>query len=185
MRMKTNKFQISKELFISFFQIGLFTFGGGLAMLPLLTKQVVETKHWATEEELLNYFAIGQCTPGIIAVNTATFVGYKTAGILGAAIATLGIITPSIIIILLVANALQLAFGSAAVIHAFSGVRVAVTALIAATVVKLFKSNVKGYLKIAIAVIAFVSVALFNVSPIIITLLAALAGIAFLGGKHE
>lgn len=87
------------NLFMAFFRIGAFTFGGGYAMLPMLQKEVVEKYHWATEDEIMDYFAIGQCTPGIIAVNTATFVGYKTKGIAGGIAATLGVICPSIIII--------------------------------------------------------------------------------------
>ena len=91
------------HLFMAFARIGAFTFGGGYAMLPMLQKEVVEKYHWATEDEIMDYYAIGQCTPGIIAVNTATFVGYKTAGIPGADLATLGMITPSIIIITVIA----------------------------------------------------------------------------------
>ena len=91
------------NLFMAFARIGAFTFGGGYAMPRCFKKEVVEKYHWATEDEIMDYFAIGQCTPGIIAVNTATFVGYKTRGILGSIFATLGIITPSIIIITLIA----------------------------------------------------------------------------------
>ena len=91
------------ELFYSFAKIGAFTFGGGYAMLPLIQREVVEKKHWATEEEIMDYYAVGQCTPGIIAVNTATFIGYYKKGIIGGIFATLGVIFPSIVIILLIA----------------------------------------------------------------------------------
>ena len=86
------------DLFLTFARIGGLTFGGGYAMLPMLQKEVVENRGWATEEELADYFAIGQCTPGVIAVNTATFVGYREAGILGGVMATLGVIFPSLVI---------------------------------------------------------------------------------------
>ena len=91
------------ELFISFFKVGIITFGGGLSMLPNLEREIVDNKKWATREELLDYYAVGQCTPGIIAVNTATFIGHKTKGILGGIFATLGMISPSVIIILILA----------------------------------------------------------------------------------
>lgn len=94
------------ELFSVFMRIGAFTFGGGYAMLPLIQKEIVDKKHWATEEEIMDYYAVAQCTPGIIMVNTATFIGFYEKGILGAIIATLGVVTPSIIIILLIASRL-------------------------------------------------------------------------------
>ena len=98
------------ELFITFFKIGLFTFGGGYAMLSLIQREVVNNKQWATDEEVLDYYAVAQCTPGVIAVNTATFVGCKVAGIPGGIIATLGVVTPSIIIIMIIANLLNFFF---------------------------------------------------------------------------
>ena len=91
------------DLFCAFFRIGLFTFGGGYAMLPLLQREIVEKKKWATEEEMLDYFAVGQCTPGVIAVNTATFVGFKEKKLSGAIFATLGIVSPSLVIITVIA----------------------------------------------------------------------------------
>jgi len=90
------------DMFLTFARIGGFTFGGGYAMLPMLQKEVVNGRHWATDEELMDYYAIGQCTPGIIAVNTATFVGYKNRGIPGAIAATLGVIAPSLVIIMII-----------------------------------------------------------------------------------
>ena len=84
------------------------TFGGGYAMLPILQREVVENRHWATEDELMDYYAIGQCTPGVIAVNTSTFIGYKTHGILGGIAATAGMITPSLIIITIIASSLRI-----------------------------------------------------------------------------
>ena len=95
------------DLYLTFARIGVCTFGGGYAMLPILQREVVENRHWATEDELMDYYAIGQCTPGIIAVNTATFVGQKTAGIAGGIIATLGVVFPSLIIITIIAAFIQ------------------------------------------------------------------------------
>ena len=95
------------ELFLTFAKIGAFTFGGGYAMLPMLQKEVVDKKHWATDEEIMDYYAVGQCTPGVIFVNTATFIGYYQKGIIGGIIATLGVVFPSIVIISLIASILQ------------------------------------------------------------------------------
>ena len=130
------------NLFMVFFRIGAFTFGGGYAMLPMLQREVVEKYHWATEDELMDYFAIGQCTPGIIAINTATFVGYKNRGVIGAVAATLGMVTPSIIIITLIAAFLTNFADLAVVKHAFNGIRACVCVLIFNAVVKLAKKSV-------------------------------------------
>lgn len=118
------------ELFSTFAKIGTFTFGGGYAMLPLIQKEVVEKKKWASEEEIMDYYAVGQCTPGIIAVNTATFIGYYQKGILGGIVATLGIVFPSIVIILFIAGFLQNFSDLAVVQHALAGIRVAVCVLV-------------------------------------------------------
>ena len=98
--------QILWTLYRAFFMIGALTFGGGYAMLPMLEREIVAKHKWATQEEILDYFAIGQCTPGIIAVNTATFVGYKQKGIIGGIVATLGVVSPSIVIIMVIAAVL-------------------------------------------------------------------------------
>ena len=154
------------ELFLTFAKVGVMTFGGGMAMLPILQREVVENKGWATDEELVDYFAIGQCTPGIIAVNTATFIGSKHRGSLGAAAATLGVVTPSLVIILLIASILDQFAHYPAVIHAFAGVRVSLAVLIVNTVYHLFKSNVKGNIAVIIAVAAFLLVAILSLSPV-------------------
>ena len=91
------------KLFITFAKIGAFTFGGGYAMLSILQREIVEINHWATEDEMLDYYAIAQCTPGVIAVNTATFIGVKHRGVIGGIVATFGVVLPSIIIILIIA----------------------------------------------------------------------------------
>ena len=154
------------DLYRAFFTIGALTFGGGYAMLPMLEREIVSKHGWATQEELLNYFAIGQCTPGIIAVNTATFVGYKQKGVAGAVLATLGVVSPSVIIITVIAMVLKQFMDIAWVQHAFAGIRVAVCALITASVIKLVRSGVKRWWQIALAAAAFLIVAFLRVSPV-------------------
>lgn len=133
------------DLFLTFAKVGVCTFGGGYAMLPILQREVVEKKGWATDEELTDYFAVGQCTPGIIAVNTATFVGRSQAGIAGGVIATLGLVFPSLVIIMVIAAFLQNFMHLEFVIHAFNGVRAGVVALILSSVIKLFKNAVMDW----------------------------------------
>ena len=130
------------ELFLLFAKIGVCTFGGGYAMLPILQREFVEKKKWATEEQLADYYAVGQCTPGVIAVNTATFVGNSQAGIAGGIVATLGVVFPSIVIILIVAAFLSNFMHIQWVIHAFNGVRAGVVALILTSVIKLMRGAV-------------------------------------------
>ena len=169
------------DLFRAFFTIGALTFGGGYAMLPMLEREIVTKRSWVTNEELLNYFAIGQCTPGIIAVNTATFVGYKIKGVIGGIAATLGVVAPSMVIITIIAMVLEHFMDIIWVQNAFAGIRVAVCALITVSVVKLFKSNVKQHWHIALAIIAFVVVALLKLSPVYVVV--ACAVLSFIFGK--
>lgn len=165
------------ELFISFFKVGIMTFGGGISMLPILEGEIVDKKNWATKEELLDYYAVGQCTPGIIAVNTATFIGHKQKGIWGGIFATLGVITPSVIIILIIASFLKNFTDIPFVQSAFNGIRVAVCALVISSVIGLIKKGIKDYIGIIIALITFIIVAFFPVSPVWIVLGAILTGI--------
>ena len=130
------------ELFWTFAKIGVCTFGGGYAMLPILQRELVEKRNWTTEAEMSDYFAIGQCTPGIIAVNTATFVGHKLKGPVGGVVATLGLVFPCLVIIMVIAAFLQNFAELPAVIHAFNGVRACVCALILSSILKLRKSSV-------------------------------------------
>ena len=164
------------DLFWTFCKIGALTFGGGYAMLPLIQREIVENKKWSTEKEILDYYAVGQCTPGVIAVNTATFIGYKLRGIIGGIVATLGVIFQSIVIILIIAAFLQNFADLAIVQSAFAGIRVAVVALIITTVVKLIKSSIKDYLGVIIAIIAFVISAFIGLSPVYVVIAAALTG---------
>lgn len=165
------------NLFLAFAQIGVTTFGGGIAMLPILQRELVDKRHWTTEEQLADYYAIGQCTPGIIAVNTATFVGYSQGGILGGIIATLGLIFPSFVIITLLAAFLTSFAGLEAVKHAFNGIRACVVALILVSVLKLGKKSIVDF-KCAIIFLIVLVLSLFSpVSPAILVILAGVAGI--------
>ncbi len=166
------------DLFCAFFRIGLFTFGGGYAMLPLLQREIVEKKKWATEEEMLDYFAVGQCTPGVIAVNTATFVGFKEKKLSGAIFATLGVVSPSLVIITVIAALLSNFSHIAAVQNAFAGIRVAVCVLILNSIVKLWKKSVVDKLTFAVFLAVFIgSVLLSHVSPVVFIVAAAVLGI--------
>lgn len=165
------------NLFSTFFRIGGLTFGGGYAMLPMLEKEVVDEKKWATSEELLDYYAIGQATPGIIAVNTATFVGYKVKGILGALLATAGVVFPSLVIIIIIATCLQNFAKYEIVQRAFSGIRVAVAVLIIDAIAKLWKNSVIDKVGILIFLVTFIFGSFFNISPIYIVISSAILGI--------
>ena len=167
------------ELFLTFFQIGLFTFGGGYAMLPLLERELVDKRGWVSKEEILDYYAIGQATPGIIAINTSTFCGVKKAGNLGGIVASLGFITPSIIIITIIANFLT-AFSHVTYIqNAFAGIRVAVCALVLNTVINLVKKNANTRIKFIVFALTFIAIALFKISPVIMVIAVGIFGILF------
>ena len=156
------------SLFITFAKVGVMTFGGGYAMLPILEREVVTNHGWATSEEMLDYYAIGQCTPGVIAVNVATFIGNRKRGIPGGIVATLGVIFPSLLIILSLASVLQLFQDNVYVQKAFGGIRIAVCALIASTVIKLAKKTIRSIIA-AVITIATLCLELFlGVSPVII-----------------
>ena len=165
------------DLFLTFAKVGVMTFGGGYAMLPILQREVIENKGWATEEELADYFAIGQCTPGIIAVNTATFIGKKHAGIPGGVLASLGVVFPSLLIIILLASVITSVADLAVVQHAFAGIRVCVCVLIFNSVLKLGKSAIKDKPTLILAVLIAVAAFLTDLSPVVFILLAAVAGL--------
>lgn len=170
------------ELFTVFARIGAFTFGGGYAMLPILQREIVENRHWATEEELMDYYAIGQCTPGIIAVNTATFIGYKNQGIIGGIVATLGLIFPSVVIITIIAAFLRNFSDLAIVRHAFNGIRACVCVLIFNAVLKLGKKSVIDKICAAIFVIILLLSLFTPLSPALIVILAAILGLILKSG---
>ena len=166
------------SLFLTFAKIGVMTFGGGLTMLPLLTKEIVEKKKWASEEQLLDYYAVGQCTPGIIAVNTATFIGYSQAGIAGGIFATVGMVTPSVLIIIAVAAALQQFMEYPVVANALMGIRAVVCALLSHTVITLAKKSLVDIVTAMIFIIGFVLCFIFDITPILVVIVGAIIGIA-------
>ncbi len=167
------------ELFISFMRIGGFTFGGGYAMLPLIQKEIVERRGWASEEEVLDYFTIGQITPGVIAVNTATFIGYKKAGVLGGVVATLGVIFPSIVIISIIAAVLTNFAELPVVIHAFNGIRACVCVLILIAVYNMCKKSVVDVFTALIFIATAVLTVLKVTSPVVLVIVAGVVGVLF------
>ena len=178
-RKKECKLKELLDMFLTFFRIGAVTFGGGYAMLPILQREVVEKKGWATDEELTDYYAIGQCTPGIIAVNTATFIGQKYRGIPGGIICTLGVVAPSIIIISIIAAMINNFADILWVQNALAGIRVCVCVFIFNSVVKLFKSAVKDKAALALYIALFVIAVFFNFSPVWFVLVAGVLGVVF------
>jgi chromate transporter len=165
------------DLFLTFAKIGTITFGGGYAMLPIIQREIVEKKKWATEEEVLDYYAIGQCTPGVIAVNTATFIGQKTKGVLGGIIATLGVVFPSLVIITAIAAFISNFADYAVVKNAFAGIRVCVAVLIVNAKIKLWKKSVIDVPTFIIFITVLTLSVLFDISPIIYVVAAAIIGI--------
>ncbi len=165
------------ELYQAFFRIGLLTFGGGYAMLPMLKREVVEHYKWITEDEMLDTYAIGQCTPGIIAINTATYIGYKKGGFIGGIIATFGEVTPSLIIIILIASVLNNFMDYPMVLHAFSGVRVVVCALMMTSVVQMTKSGVKDYIGLLLFLTTILLLIFTPVTTIMVIIMGAIIGV--------
>lgn len=165
------------SLFLSFAKVGVMTFGGGYAMIPILEREIVENRKWASSEELMDYYAVGQCTPGVIAVNTATFIGYRVAGLAGGVAATLGVVFPSVVIICLIAGILTNFADIPAVKSAFAAIRVCVCVLIFNAVVKLWKGAVKDKAGLVLFLIVFVLSLFFDISPVIFVLFCALAGL--------
>ncbi len=173
------------ELFLIFARIGGFTFGGGYAMLPMLQREIVENKKWATQEELMDYYAIGQCTPGIIAVNVATFIGYRIKGFFGAVFATLGVITPSVIIVGIIAMFISNFQEYEIVQYAFGGIRAAVVALIAASVIKLSKKSVKDIATFIIFLLVTLLSFFTDLSPIIFVVAAGVCGLVIKTSRQK
>ena len=165
------------DLFITFAKLGAVTFGGGYAMLPIIQREIVEKKKWATEEEVLDYYAIGQCTPGVIAVNTATFIGQKKKGILGGIFATLGVVFPSVIIITVIAAFISNFADNPFVRNAFAGIRVCVAVLILNAKIKLWKKSVVDTVTFVIFLAVTVLSVFLDLSPIIYVVIAAVIGI--------
>ena len=166
------------DLFWAFARVGVMTFGGGYAMIPILEREIIQRHGWATEEELMDYYAVGQCTPGVIFVNTATFIGHKLAGNLGGVIATLGVVFPSLVIITLIAGILTNFADVPAVQSAFAGIRVCVCVLIFNAVLKQWKKAVVDKATLVIFLVVFLLSVFLSVSPVVFVILCAAAGIA-------
>ncbi|MDO5538919.1 MAG: chromate transporter [Eubacteriales bacterium] len=165
------------ELYFTFFRIGGLTFGGGLTMLPMLKYELVEQKGWVQEDELLDYYAIGQCTPGIIAVNVSTFIGYKRKGIPGAIFSTLGMVSPSLIIVSVLAVFMEQFLSSTVMAHAMAGIKAVVCALMLNTVVTLAKKSVTNLLCAVVAVVAFAAAAFTPIPTVLLVIMAGILGI--------
>lgn len=187
------------SLFFTFAKIGVCTFGGGYAMLPILQRELVDNKGWATEEELADYYAVGQCTPGVIAVNTATFVGYNRMGWLGGVVATLGVVFPCLVIIMAIAAFLSNFMHLDVVVHAFNGVRAGVVALILSSVLKLLNTSLVDWKTRLIYVVVLLAGAVgvwapmpggamgqvlgALCSPVFLVVVSGLVGLAIYGKK--
>ena len=165
------------ELFLTFAKIGVMTFGGGMTMLPILQREVIDNKGWVDEAELMDYYALSQCTPGIIAVNVATFIGQKLKGVLGGILATLGVVFPSLVIITILANVITNFSHLAVVKSAFAGIQVSVCVLIFNAAMKLLKKSVVDKRTLVIFLLVLAGGIFLNVSPVWFVIFSALAGI--------
>ncbi len=177
------KIKMIFKLFRAFFKIGLFMFGGGSAIIPLLQAELVERKKWLNEKEIMDYYSIGQCTPGIIAVNVSTFTGYKLGGIKGAVASTLGVIMPSLIIIIMIASLINLFLDNQYVMHAFTGIRIAVVALIADVVLSMGRKNIKDRYQFAIFAAVVILMLALSISPVWVICGAGALGLILRRGK--
>jgi len=164
------------ELFLTFLKLGCITFGGGYAMIPVVERELIKKRGWITMEEVMDYYTVAQITPGIIAVNLATFIGCKRKGIFGGVISTVGFVLPGIALIIAAAFFLKNIEGYPAVVHAFAGIRIAVGALILDTVIKMARGILKDPAAVIIYVAAFALSFIWSVSPMIVVLGAGLIG---------
>ena len=164
------------ELYLAFVKIGTFTFGGGLAMMPIMQRELIEKRGWITEEELIDYFAIGQSTPGIIAVNVATFVGYKRLGWLGGIIGTIGVVTPSWVIIMILAGAISSVDKYPLAQKALRGINVAVAALLTSVIVKFSKKTIKNVWNALFMLLAFSLIYFLKVQSVWIIIASLIIG---------
>ncbi len=171
-----NKLKQYLELYLTFVKIGAFTFGGGLAMMPIMQRELIEKRGWLTEEELIDYFAIGQSTPGIIAVNVATFVGYKRLGWFGGIIGTIGVVTPSWVIIMLLAGAISSVDKYPLAQKALKGINVAVAALLTSVIVKFSKKTIKSIWNVFFMLLAFTLIYFFKVQSVWIIIASLVTG---------
>ena len=165
------------KIFLTFFKIGAFTFGGGYAMIPLIQKEAVENHHWVEDEDILDIVAIAESTPGPIAINAATFVGYRVKGFAGALAATFGVVLPSFMIILAISYVLRQFRDWKAMQDAFRGIRAGVLVLMLKALIKMFKTNRKGIVAYGIMGLSFVLTAVWNVNTFLIIALCAVLGL--------
>ena len=165
------------KIFLAFFKIGAFTFGGGYAMIPLIQREAVENHKWVTDEDILDIVAIAESTPGPIAINAATFVGYQTRGYAGAVAATLGVVLPSFVTIFAIFHVLRAFRDLKVVQYAFNGIRVGVLVLLFKALLKMFKTNQKGTLARVLMVLAFVLTTLVKVNTILVIILCGAIGV--------
>lgn len=172
-----NKAKKILKLFLAFLKIGGFTFGGGYAMIPLIQKETVETHKWVTDEDILEIIAIAESTPGPIAINSATFVGYRTAGFLGAMCATFGVVLPSFTIIIAISYVLREFSQLKAVVYAFNGIRAGVLALLCKALWAMYKKSPKGWVSYVVMAGAFVATAFLDISVLPVIICCALFGL--------
>lgn len=165
------------NLYFSFAKIGTFTIGGGLAMMPMMQSELIEKRKWITDEELIDYYAVGQSTPGIVAVNVATFVGYKQMGIVGGIFATLGMVTPSLVIIMILASLINSINDFPIIQKALKGINVAVAALLTSTIINFMKKTIKKFTNSIFMMISFLLVFVFKLPSFWIILFALLIGV--------
>lgn len=165
------------KLFLTFFKIGAFTFGGGYAMIPLIQKEAVENHGWVTDDDILEIIAIAESTPGPIAINSATFVGYRTAGVLGAACATFGVVLPSFVVILAISYVLREFAQVAAVQYAFNGIRAGVLALLFKALYTMYKKAPKGWVSYVVMAGAFITTAFLNIPVLAVIISCAVFGL--------
>ena len=165
------------NLYLSFAKIGTFTIGGGLAMMPMMQAELIEKRKWITDEELIDYYAVGQSTPGIVAVNVATFVGYKQMGIIGGIFATLGMVTPSLVIIMILAGLINSINDYPVVKKALKGINVAVAALLTSTIINFMKKTIKKFTNAIFMLISFLLVFVLKLPSFWIILFALLIGV--------
>ncbi|MBQ4154489.1 MAG: chromate transporter [Clostridia bacterium] len=177
MEEKNSRLKRILTLFITFFKIGAFTFGGGYAMIPLIQREVVENKKWITDDDILEVIAIAESTPGPIAINSATFIGYKVAGFWGSFFATLGVVLPSFVIILAISFVLREFQHLKAVKYAFFGIRAGVLALLLKSVWTMYKKCPKKVFAYALLGLAFVSVAVLDLPVLLVIICCAVAGL--------
>ena len=165
------------NLYFSFAKIGTFTIGGGLAMMPMMQAELIEKRKWITDEELIDYYAVGQSTPGIVAVNVATFVGYKQMGIIGGIFATLGMVTPSLVIIMILAGLINSINDYPVVKKALKGINVAVAALLTSTIINFMKKTIKKFTNAIFMMISFLLVFVLKLPSFWIIIFALFIGV--------